>query len=326
MRRQPEVASDSATAMIQRAPQPQGKTAFVLSGGSSLGAIQVGMLQALLEAGIRPDFLIGTSAGAINAAWIAAQPDLEGALKLAEVWSGLRRQHIFPLNPWAGVRGLFGRTDHVISNSGLRSVLERNLPFERLEETRVPVYVVTTDLKNGRVVILSSGPAIPALLASTAIPGVFPPVQIGRRKLIDGGVANHAPIQAAIELGASRVIVLPTGYPWRRNQPTNALGMALHALARFVEQRLEAEVRTYRDSAEILMLPTVETLAVSPADFSRTQELIKLAYRSSRRYLAATARRPSVVALVAVKSVRPIQPTLALRLVGLPQVAAAPAA
>jgi NTE family protein len=310
--------------MIHRASQPQGRTAFVLSGGSSLGAIQVGMLQALMEAGIRPDLLIGTSVGAINAAWMAAQPNPEGALKLAEVWSGLRRQHIFPLNPWAGARGLFGRTDHVISNSGLRSVLEKNLPFERLEETRVPVHVVTTDLKNGRVVILSSGPAIPALLASTAIPGVFPPVQIGRRKLIDGGVANHAPIEAAIELGASRVIVLPIGYPWSRNQPTNALGMALHALARFVELRLEAEVRSHRDSAEILMLPTVEALAVSPADFSRTQELIKLGYRSSRRYLAAAARRPSVLTSVVVRSTRPIQPAPARKLVG-PQVAAAAA-
>ncbi len=278
--------------MSQRPGPRGGKTAFVLSGGSSLGAIQVGMLQALMEAGIRPDFLIGTSVGAINAAWLAAQPDLQGAMKLAEIWSGLRRQDVFPLNPWAGARGLFGRTNHVISNAGLRSVLERNLPIERLEDAKVPVHVITTDLKSGHAVVLSSGPAIPALLASTAIPGVFPPVTIGRRELVDGGVANHAPIAAAIELGASRVIVLPIGYPWVRNQPTNALGMALYALARFVEQRLEAEVRAHRSSAEILMLPIIDSPAVSPADFSRTHELIRLGYRSSRRYLAARAALP----------------------------------
>jgi len=276
--------------MSRQAAQAQPKTAFVLSGGSSLGAVQVGMLHALMEAGIRPDLMIGTSVGAVNAAWLAGQPDLNGALRLAAIWSGLRRQDIFPLNPWAGALGLFGRTNHVIPNSGLRAVLEKHLPYQRLEEALVPVHVITTDLKNGRAVVLSSGPAIPALLASTAIPGVFPPVTIGRRDLVDGGVANHTPIAAAAELGATRVVVLPIGYPWVRNQPGNALSMALHALARFVEQRLEAEVYAYRNAAEILVLPTVEALAVSPADFSRTPDLIKLSYRSSRRYLAAGAR------------------------------------
>jgi NTE family protein len=308
MRRLLDIAPDSTGAMSRRACPP--KTAFVLSGGSSLGAIQVGMIQALMEAGVRPDFLIGTSVGAINAAWLASQPDMQGALKLAEIWNGLRRQDVFPLNPWAGARGLFGRTNHVISNAGLRCILEKNLSIERLEDGVVPVYVITADLKTGRAVVLSSGPAIPALLASSAIPGVFPPVTIGRRQLVDGGVANHTPIAAAIELGATRVVVLPIGYPWVRNQPTNALGMALHALARFVEQRLEAEALAYRHAADILMLPTEDSLAVSPADFSRTQDLIKLAYRSSRRYLAATASRP------------PAMKPAALKLVGLPQMAA----
>lgn len=310
MRRQLDIAANSPAGMTLRAVQAQGKTAFVLSGGSSLGAIQVGMLQALMEAGIKPDFLIGTSVGAVNAAWLAGQPDLGGALKLAEIWTGLRRQDVFPLNPWAGAQGLLGRTNHVISNSGLRNILEKNLPYQRLEEASVPVHVLTTDLKTGRAVVISSGPAVPALLASTAIPGVFPPVTIGRRELIDGGVANHTPIAAALALGASKVIVLPIGYPWVRNQPTNALGMALHALARFVEQRLEAEVHAYRNSADIVLLPTVDDLPVSPADFSRTHELIKLAYRSSRRYLASTASRP------------PALKPAALKLVGMPRMAA----
>jgi NTE family protein len=313
MKRLLEIAPDSNIAMSRPAAR-HSKTAFVLSGGSSLGAIQVGMLQALMEAGIQPDFLLGTSVGAINAAWLAGQPDLEGTLKLAAIWSGLRRQDIFPINPWAGALGIFGRTNHVISNAGLRSVLEKNLPYRRLEEAKIPVHVITTDLKSGKAVVLSSGPAVPALLASTAIPGVFPPVTIGRRDLVDGGVANHTPIAAAIELGAQRVVVLPIGYPWVRNQPSNALGMALHALARFVEQRLEAEAYAYRNSAEIVVLPTVDALAVSPADFSRTQDLIKLAYRSSRRHLAAAAARPPAV-----------KPA-ALKLVGLSPMAAASAA
>jgi NTE family protein len=269
-------------------PEGYARTAFVLSGGGSLGAVQVGTLQALTEAGIRPDLLIGTSVGAVNAAWIGGMPDHEGALQLGEIWRSLRRQHIFPLSPWSSARGLLGRSNHLISNASLGEVLRKHLPYECLEEAAVPVHVITTELKTGRPIVLSSGPAVPALLASTAIPGIFPPVTIGRRELIDGGVANHTPIAVAIELGATRIFVLPVGYPWLRQEPTNALGMALHALARFIEQKLDAEVAAYRHLADIQVLPTLDAPAVSPADFTHTEELIARGYKSCRKYIAAT--------------------------------------
>ncbi len=246
------------------------------------------MLQALTEARIRPDLLIGTSVGAVNAAWIGGRPDHDGALLLGEVWRGLRRQDIFPLSPWSSARGLLGRSNHVISNTSLGEVLRKHLPYQRLEEAAVPVHVIATELKTGRAALMSSGPAVPALLASTAIPGIFPPVTIGRRDFIDGGVANHTPIAAALELGASRIFVLSVAYPWLRQEPTNALGMALHALARFIEQKLDAEVAAYRHLADIQVLPTLDAPAVSPADFSHTDELITRGYRSCRKYLAAT--------------------------------------
>ena len=274
-------------------PQGNGRTAFVLSGGGSLGALQVGMLEALIEAGVRPDLLIGTSVGAVNAAWIAGSPDLDGARRLGEIWLGLRRQDIFPLSPWSSARGLLGRSNHVISNASIRQVLERNLPYQRLEDTAVPIHVITTELKTGRGVLLSTGPAVPSLLASTAIPGIFPPVTIGRRQFIDGGVANHTPIAAALELGATRIFVLPVGYPWLRQEPTNALGMALHALARFVEQKLDAEVAAYKNLADIQVLPTLEAPAVSPADFSHTEELMARGYRSARKYLNSVPDAPA---------------------------------
>jgi NTE family protein len=279
-----------------RRPRPDGKgrTAFVLSGGGSLGAVQVGMLQALTEAGIRPDLLIGTSVGAVNAAWIAGRPDHEGAMRLGEVWRGLRRQDVFPLSPWSSARGLLGRSNHVISNASLADVLRKHLPYQRLEEAAVPVHIIATELKTGRAALISTGPAIPALLASTAIPGIFPPVTIGRTEFIDGGVANHTPVAAALELGASRIFVLPVGYPWLKQEPTNALGMALHALARFIEQKLDAEVAPYRHLADIQVLPTLDAPPVSPADFSHTDELLTRGYRSCRRYLASTPRAQAV--------------------------------
>src|SRR5207244_12427900 len=110
------------------------------------------------------------------------------------------------------------------------------------EEAAIPVHIVATERKSGRATTLASGPAVPALLASCAVPGVFPPVEIGRRDYVDGGVANHTPITVAIELGAQKIYVLPVGYPWLNREATNALGMATHAPASNVQQRLAAEV------------------------------------------------------------------------------------
>lgn len=264
------------------------RVAFVLSGGGSLGATQVGMLQALIDAGIKPDMLVGTSVGAVNAAWIADRPDSEGVHRLAEIWTALRRDNVFPLG-WTAAMGLLGRGNHLIPNGALRSVLERHL-YERLEQAHVPVHVVTTDLRSGQAVVLSSGPTVPALLASCAIPGVFPPVTISGRELVDGGVANHTPIAAAVELGARIIYVLPVGYPWLHQEPVNALGMALQALARMAEQRQEAEIAGYRDVADIRVVPAIEPLAVSPADFSRTRELIERGYASAHRLVQSKRR------------------------------------
>jgi NTE family protein len=265
---------------LRRPPGEEARrVAFILSGGASLGAVQVGMLRALYERGIRPDMLVGTSVGAVNSAWIAGRPDPEGIDHLCEIWLSLRRRDVFPFNPLTSAAGLLGRANHFIPNDALRTVLETHLPYTRLEEASVPVHVVATDLKSGRAAILTSGPAVPALLASCAIPGVFPPVTIGRRDYIDGGVANHTPMSVALELGATEVYVLPVGYPWLNREPTNALGMALQALARIIQQKL--------DLADIHVLPAMDVSDISPADFSHTREMIDWGYRSARRYLGA---------------------------------------
>lgn len=267
-----------------------GRTAFVLSGGGSLGALQVGMFQALAENNIRPELLVGTSVGAVNAAWIAGRADHEGAKQLGDIWLGLRRGDVFPLSAWVSARGLLGRSNHVISSANLRSLLEKHIPFERLEDAPVPLHILTTELKTGRAVVLSSGAVLPALLASTAIPGVFPPVTIGRRTLVDGGIASHSPVATAIGLGATRIYVLPVGYPWLHQEPSNALGMALHALARIIQQKLDAEMEANQGLAEIHVLPVLDPPSVSPADFSRTKELIEQGYTSAMLYLGSVPK------------------------------------
>lgn len=193
------------------------KTAFVLTGGGSLGAIQVGMLRALLASGVLPDFIIGTSVGAINASYFASAPTVDGVAKLQRIWANLRRSDIFPFN-FVSAIGLLRHPGSLIDPGGLRNVIETNLPVTQIESTQIPLFIMATGLQ-GSSVCLSSGPAVDAILASTAIPGVFPPVEIDDEPLMDGAVGANTPLRVAVELGASRIIVLPTGYACALKEP-----------------------------------------------------------------------------------------------------------
>src|SRR5687768_13132857 len=123
------------------------KTAFVLSGGASLGAIQVGMLQALYERGIAPDLIVGTSVGAINGAYVASRPQsVETADELADVWRNIGRGHVFPLNPLTGFLGFFGAKRHLVSDGSLRRLLREQIGFERLEDAAIPLHVIATEV------------------------------------------------------------------------------------------------------------------------------------------------------------------------------------
>ena len=156
-------------------------TAFVFSGGASLGACQAGMLEALFERRVRPDLLVGTSVGAINAAFVASRPpSVQTARELQRIWRGLRRGHVFPANPVTASLGLLGLRDHSVSAGSLRRVLMRHLGVDRLEQADVPLHVVATDVMTGEEMLLSTGPALDAILASASIPGVFPPFRGGR--------------------------------------------------------------------------------------------------------------------------------------------------
>ena len=148
------------------------KTAFVLSGGASLGAIQAGMLQALYERRLKPDLIVATSAGALNGAFIAARPQtLSTAVELAEIWIELRRGQVFPLNPLTGLLGFAGAREHLVPDSGLRHLIERHLTAARIEELAIPLHLVATDVRKGEEVRLSHGPLVDSILASAAIPG-----------------------------------------------------------------------------------------------------------------------------------------------------------
>ena len=148
-----------------------------------------------MEAGHHPDLLFGTSAGALNAAHLAADPTLEGVASLAVLWTSVRRRDVFPVHPGRVVAGLLGTRDSMFSASALTRWLRSTTALRRLEDRALPLTVVATDLETGEEVGLESGPAVPALAASSAMPGIFPPVRIGDRWLIDGSVASDTPVR-----------------------------------------------------------------------------------------------------------------------------------
>jgi NTE family protein len=261
-----------------------GKTAFVFAGGGSLGAIQVGMLRTLLAAGVRPDFVVGASVGAINAGYFAGAPDPEGVATLARIWSGLRRSDIFPLT-LASAFGLLRHPGNLVDPGGLRRLLAANLPIPRLEDAQIPLNIMATN-QQGQAVRLSSGPAVEAILASTAIPGVFPPVHIDGEALMDGAVAANTPMLLAAELGASRIIILPTGYACAlKEPPTRAAGKALHAITLMITWQLMHELQRISEDVEVHIVPTLCPLTVSPFDFSAATELMERGAQSAKQWI-----------------------------------------
>ncbi len=275
-------------------------TVFVFAGGGSLGAVEVGMLEALTAAGVRADAVVGASVGAINAVHFATDPSPAGVQRLGETWRHIRRRDVFPLSPWRSVLQLAAGRNYLIPATRLRQLLERRLPCSNLDETKLPCHVVVTDLLDGSEVRLASGPAVDILLATTAIPGVFPPVRLGERLCVDGGVASHTPIAAAVALGAERVVVLPTGTTCVHHRPPHGIiATALHALNIVITRQLAADVERFTPKATVAVVPPLCPLAVSSYDFSHADELIRQASEMTTRWLAsgglASAGGPGVL-------------------------------
>lgn len=261
--------------------------AFVLSGGASLGAVEVGMLSALALRGVTPDLIVGTSVGALNGAWLAGHPGADPA-DLGQVWQKIHRSTVFPADPILGFFAFAGRRAGLVSNRALRSLVEQHLTFERIEDAAIPLHLVAVEVLTGRDALLSSGPALDGVLASAAIPGIFAPVVIDGVAYMDGGVVANTPISHAVDLGADQIWVLCAGYACAlKGPPRGALAMGLHALSLLLHQQLIADVERFESSVELHVLPPLCPLDVSPADFRHSKDLIDRSYRESKKWLAA---------------------------------------
>ena len=264
----------------------QAKTAFVFAGGGSFGAIQVGMLHSLVAHGISADMVVGSSVGALNGAFYAGDPTLRGVEKLGDIWRGLSRQDVFPMD-WRTVLSFLWRRDFLISHDGIRKLIDDHIPYRNLQDAKVPVHIVTTDILSGDSVVLSEGSTSEAIVASTAIPGAFAPIPYRNYYLADGAISSNTPIQVAVQKGAKRLIVLPTGHACATQAPpVGAVANALHALTLLIARQLVTELENLDPGIEYFVVPPLCPLVGSPYDFSRTADHIARAIVTTDAWLA----------------------------------------
>jgi NTE family protein len=272
----------------RRHPGTPGPVAFVFQGGGSLAAPQVGMLRALGEAGLMPDLVIGSSAGALNAVAFASDPTLAGLARLESVWMSLRRRHVAPFSVRATLAAVAGRGDGLVSNSALRALIESAAVAGTLSGTSIPAHVVATDLASGEPVVLSSGETAQALLASCAFPGLYPPVEVGERLLVDGGVSADVPVLQAEAVGAQVTYVLPAAARGAA-LPHGPMPLAYHALSQILSLAARGDMAASRGFVYVLPAPGSQT--ASPVDFRDTSRLIDEGYQLAAGWLAGHTTR-----------------------------------
>jgi NTE family protein len=271
------------------------ETAFVLGGGGLLGSNEVGMLQALLEADITPDLVVGTSVGAINGAAVAASPTLDAVTRLSEMWQGLSDSDIYSGSTLRRVRHLARTRTHAHPNEPLRAMLTEQFGDTQVEDLVVPFQCVAASIERAAEHWFSDGPVVDAVLASSAVPGVLPPGRIGDEHFLDGGLVNSIPVGRAVSLGARRVFVLQVGRVDRPlTAPTKPWQVASVAFEIARRHRFAREMSEVPEGVEVHVLPTGADQPPRPADlsalryrdFSSVPLRIAQAHSATREYLA----------------------------------------
>jgi len=270
--------------------------AFVLGGGGGpFGAHEVGMLRALVERGIAPDLVLGTSVGAINGVAIAADPGPTGIERLAGLWADMDRGDVFAESLLGRVATLARTRTHLHDNRPLRALLSAALPVDRIEDLVVRFQCVAASIEGACEHWFQDGPLVDAVLASTAVPGLLPPVEIAGEHFIDGGIVNSIPVSRAVALGARQVFVLHVGRLDRPLEPPRwPWEVALVAFEIARRHRFHGDLEELPGGVELHVLPTGQTAPPRYTDLSqfryrdasRIGERIERAHAASLDYLA----------------------------------------
>jgi NTE family protein len=265
-----------------------GPVAVVLSSGANMGAVQVGVLRALVEHGVRPDLVVGCSIGALNGAALAQDPSPDGVAHIEDVWRTADQRGILP-RPWLPPAvALVRRGEAMSSRDGLRRLIARSVSARSFADLTVPLHCVATDVDACGEAWFSEGPLVDALLASAAIPAMFPPVTIDGRRYIDGAVVNEVPIHRAVALGARTVYVVEVGpltVPWEGSSGSRPLSAAIEAYWIARRHRFRRELEAVPDDVVVHLMPHGDPPRLRLGDFSQSATLIDAAYRASAAYL-----------------------------------------
>jgi NTE family protein len=289
-------AAQRASGAAPGDPGDRPRVVFVLGGGGIHGAAEVGMLRALVERDIRPDLVLGTSVGALNGALYAADPST-AVERLIELWDNVDANSPFEASLLERA-STFARTrTHLHGNHRLRRLLLLHLPVRRFEELEIPFACVAASIERAGARWFDRGDLLDALLATSAVPGLLPPVEIAGEHFLDGGLVDSIPVGRAIELGGSCVFVLQVG---RIEQPLTApskpweVGVIAFEIAR--RHRFVEAMAQVPEEVDVHVLPTGDAMRpTDPAQFryrdtSRVADRIETAYRSAAAYLDALPR------------------------------------
>ncbi len=273
----------TSTSLAESLPRPVG---FVLGGGGSLGAAQVGMLQALAGVGLTADLVAGTSIGAINGALVAADP--HGAPhRLSRLWLELKVGRVLPGGWFRRVLTVIRSKIHLYETPKIGRLVGDELGASDIEDLPTPYLAMAIDADTTEPVVLDRGPVITAMLASSAIPGVFPPVRRDGRDLYDGGLVANVPALQALAMGAKSLVVLDCAFPGQQlRRPTNLTETALYAFTIQMRQQALRDLPLAAERVPVLSIPGPEPLAISPLDFARARPLIASAYGVAHDFLA----------------------------------------
>src|SRR2546423_334698 len=265
--------------------EKQRRLVFVLGGGGSRGACSVGVLKALLEAGIKPDGLVGCSSGAFNAVALAAKPDLETIAQLAQVWRSIRNRDLFDRNPLRMAYRYVRTRNSVFDSRYLRTLAAMNLPAT-FEQLALPCAVIATNLTRARKEIFTTGSVPDAVAASAAIPGLFNPYRIGDEEFVDAAVAENVGLPEAIQLGATHLVAIDNSTSNPRIPPNHSLtGILAQSIQIMLGQRTLEEYQRFANQAEISLLVSNVEFGTAGTDFSQVDRLIDEAYARTRAFL-----------------------------------------
>ncbi|HEX2381966.1 MAG TPA: patatin-like phospholipase family protein [Acidimicrobiales bacterium] len=267
-------------------------TAFVLGGGGNLGAVQVGMLRALLEHDITPDAVFGCSVGALNGAALCEDPTLENVERLIELWRNLHGKNVMPTG-WFSIAVQMARRGEALHTLGpLRDLIESFLTAREFDELQVHFECVATAIDEAAEVWLDRGSLVDAILASSAIPSVYPSVLIDGVRYRDGAIVNDIPISRAVDYGAKKIYVIHVGtFDRPRLELKRPLDVAVEAYWIARRHRFIRDLHALPPHVDAVLLPPGEPPRLPINDFTHSDELMTNAYLASTELLDELSAR-----------------------------------